>query len=303
MHDSPPSPFGTPRCFAAADARLAWWELGAGPTLLLVHGWPLHAATFRALAPRLAAHHRVVLVDLAGLGESSFDAFTDFRFEAHADRLAAFADAHLGPSFECIASDTGATVARLLAQRRPAVRRLGLLNTEIPGHRPPWIRSYQAIFALGLGHAALGMMAGSRRLLRSAMAFGGCFCELSHLDGEFHDLFVAPLANDGVRREGAMRYLRGVDWRTVDALAEVHRSLRCETQLIWGADDPTFPLARARAMATQFTPPAEVAVIDDAKLLVHEERPDEVARAWLRGRTVTDACNDAEVRGAAPGRR
>ena len=51
-------------------------------------------------------------------------------------------------------------------------------------------------------------------------------------------------------------------------------------RLIWGADDPTFPLARAREMLKQF-PDANLVEIPRARLLVHEERPAEVARAVL----------------------
>jgi haloalkane dehalogenase len=280
---SAPLPFGSPRFFQAADARLAWWELGAGTPLLLVHGWPLHAATFRALAPVLATRHRVLLVDLAGLGQSSFDRQTDFRFDAHADRLGAFVDGQLkGEVFDCLASDTGATIARLLAARRPTLRRLGLLNTELPGQRPPWIRTYQALFALGAGHLALTMMAKSPWLLRSPMGFGGCFVEPTRLEGEFRELFVRPLEVSAERREGAMRYLRGIDWETVDSLATLHPTLRCETQLIWGVDDPTFPLRHAKVMARQFNPAAPLDEVANAKLLVHEEQPEAVARAWFR---------------------
>jgi pimeloyl-ACP methyl ester carboxylesterase len=50
--------------------------------------------------------------------------------------------------------------------------------------------------------------------------------------------------------------------------------------LIWGADDPTFPVALARAMVGQF-PNARIAEIPGAKLLVHEEKPAEVARLAL----------------------
>jgi len=51
-------------------------------------------------------------------------------------------------------------------------------------------------------------------------------------------------------------------------------------QLLWGADDPTFPVALARAMVSQL-PNARMTEIPGAKLLVHEEKPAEVAEAAL----------------------
>ena len=52
------------------------------------------------------------------------------------------------------------------------------------------------------------------------------------------------------------------------------------TRLIWGVDDPTFPVALARAMLPQF-PNAELVEIDGGRLLVHEEKPAEVTQAVL----------------------
>ena len=44
---------------------------GAGPPLLLLHGYPQTHATWRLIAPRLAQHFALVIPDLRGYGESS----------------------------------------------------------------------------------------------------------------------------------------------------------------------------------------------------------------------------------------
>ena len=272
------SPFGEPKFFEDT----AWYEVGSGPPVLLIHGWPMNASTWRHLAPLLAPHHRVVMIDLLGLGESRFDASTDFRVEAHAARLKAFVEANIDGPFTCIASDTGATIARYLAASAPSLRRLVLLNTEMPGHRPPWIRWYQALFAVPGGGLSLWMMTRMPWLLKTPLGFGGCFVDLSLLGGEFHQLFIEPMQSDARRREGVMRYLRGIDWHTVDLLLPLHRALTCDVEMIWGADDPTFPIGLAREMTTQFARPAPLTEISGAKLMVHEEKPQAVADAFLR---------------------
>ena len=75
-------------------------------------------------------------------------------------------------------------------------------------------------------------------------------------------------------------YLRGAQWKPVDALEQEHARLTMPVQLVWGADDPTFPVEYARKMVTQF-PDARLVEIAGARLLVHEEKPAEVARATL----------------------
>ena len=76
---------------------------------------------------------------------------------------------------------------------------------------------------------------------------------------------------------GAVRYLRA-STGTCRRLAEDHGRLRAEVRLVWGADDRTFPVERARAMAAQFAQSAGIHEVPGAALLVHEEKPDEVAR-------------------------
>lgn len=45
-------------------------RLGAGPDLVLLHGWGLHGGAWQSLAPRLAGSFRLHLVDLPGHGHS-----------------------------------------------------------------------------------------------------------------------------------------------------------------------------------------------------------------------------------------
>ena len=100
------------------------------------------------------------------------------------------------------------------------------------------------------------------------------------IEGDFHAYVVQPLLRSPLRLDGMRRYLRGATWEPVDALEHDHARLTMPVQLIWGADDPTFPVALARAMVTQL-PDARLAEVPGARLLVHEEKPAEVARLVL----------------------
>jgi pimeloyl-ACP methyl ester carboxylesterase len=160
------------------------------------------------------------------------------------------------------------------------ISRLVLINTEMPGHRPPWIPLYQGLLRAPPMMSALRLLLASRTFRRSSMGFGGCFRDLSHIDGEFHQHVVEPLLRDPGRMEGLRRYLLGAHWQPVDALANEHARLTMPVLLLWGADDPTFPLDLARDMARQF-PDARVVEVPGARLLVHEEKPEQVARAAI----------------------
>ena len=271
------------------DAVLPLRRFGSGPALLLVHGFPLSGYTWRYLLPVLSQHYTCYVPDLAGLGDSQWSAVTDFSWEGHAQRLQRLVD-HLGlQRYSLIAQDTGASFARCLALRDGArVERLVLVNTEIPGHRPPWIPLYQALMRGVPGAPAVfRRLLRSRLFLRSAMGFGGCFNNLDLIDGDFHARFVAPYIVSAARTDGLRCYLAGLHWDTVDAFRQRHAELRMPVLLLWGADDPTFPLPLARAMATQFGD-ARCVAVSGARLLPQEEQPARAIEAllpFLEGKT------------------
>jgi pimeloyl-ACP methyl ester carboxylesterase len=51
--------------------QVAYRLAGAGPAIVLIHGLASSSATWRRVAPRLAAHNTVLAVDLLGHGESA----------------------------------------------------------------------------------------------------------------------------------------------------------------------------------------------------------------------------------------
>ena len=62
------------------------------PALLAVHGWPQHWWMWRKLIPGLAAHRRVLLPDLRGLGWSGIPADGDYTKGRMAEDLVALLD-------------------------------------------------------------------------------------------------------------------------------------------------------------------------------------------------------------------
>jgi haloalkane dehalogenase len=270
------------RWFEGAGARLAYRVVGTGSPLVLVHGYPTHGATWRKLVPELARRFTCYLPDLPGLGATEWRDDTDFSFPGHARTLRQWIDALGLEAYDVLAHDTGGTVARCLADADGArVQHLALINTEMPGHRPPWIPLYRHLAALPGAALNFRALLSQRWFRRTSLGFGGCFVNLDLLDGDFHDCFVAPLLASRRRMQGSLRYLRGIGWDVVDGMRAVHGRLRMPVQLLWGTDDPTFPLPLARAMATQFATPAAFVPIPNAALLPHEEQPELVLRPLL----------------------
>src|SRR4051812_26483636 len=109
-----------PELHETGDASLAVRRYGSGPPLVLIHGFPTHGYTWRFLLPELSKKFTCHLVDLAGLGDSRWNANTDFRFTAQARRVGKLLDVLGIDRGALIAHDTGATIARLVALSNPS---------------------------------------------------------------------------------------------------------------------------------------------------------------------------------------
>jgi len=259
------------------SATLAFRRFGAGPPLLFIHGWPLSGFTWRKLLPSLSRRFTCFTVDLAGAGDSDWKDTNDFSFHGHAAHLQEAARALGLDRYALIAHDTGATVARRLAEiEGDRVSGVVAIDTEIPHHRPPLVPFFQKVLALPGSGFVFRKLLGSKRFVRSSAGFGGCFHDLSHVDGEFEDEFVTPLRASARRMEGQIRYARGIDWKQLDGLAEGHGKITAPVLFVWGDGDPFFPIERAKEMMTQVKDCRGFVTIPRAKLLPHEEHPDAV---------------------------
>ena len=115
------------------DVRLTGRTLGKGPPLLVLHGHPQTHVMWHRVAPLLASHFSLVMMDLRGYGDSdrpvpTADDANYSKREMALDALAVMQ--HFGhTSFGVLAHDRGARVAHRLAADFPqAVKRLMLLD-------------------------------------------------------------------------------------------------------------------------------------------------------------------------------
>ena len=259
-------------------SQIAYRKVGRGEPLLLVHGFPLSGLTFRHVIPGLAEQFTCYVPDLPGLGETRWTEQTNFNFAGQASTLRQFVDALQLTTYSIVAHDTGATIARRLTTMDAGrVEKLVLIGTEIPGHRPPWIELFQKI-SHPKRTGMFKLLMGARWFRRSNAAFGGCFWDLSLIDGEFHTLFVEPLLKSDERISGQIRYLQGIDWSIVDGMKAEHGQIKQPTLLIWGEHDTVFPVQRARVIEEQLPNCRGFITVPDARLFVHEEKPEAVAQ-------------------------
>jgi len=255
-------------------------RIGTGPDVLFVHGWPVSGATFRALLPHLVDHVTCHVLDLPGAGSSRFSADSPVSIDLHIRAVRAVVDELQLGSVAVVGHDSGGMIARHALAGDQRVRAFGLIDTEQTGGSSLLFRTFLSARHLPGFGAALGSATGRRRLRRSPLLLGGAFVDRSLLDGEFDELFLEPLRSSAAHRAAATRLLRSFRYQLVRDLADVHRRIDVPVQLVWGAEDPFFPVQRAEEMVGTFAR-ASLAVVAGAALFAHEEKPAEVAAALL----------------------
>jgi haloalkane dehalogenase len=257
------------RYLPVATGEVAYRRVGNGPDVLFVHGWPVSGATFRHLLPHLAHHVTCHVIDLPGAGASRFLPDTRLSFDGHIAAVRQVVETLGFDSYAVVGHNSGGLIARHAIADDPRLRALGLIDTEQPHGLNRRFRHFLVAGRVPGFGAALGWAIGSRRLRRSTLILG-----------EFDEFFLEPIRSQRNRRDAAVALLRSFDQRYVRELVALHRRITAPVQLVWGENDPFFPVRWAQEMVDTF-PQAQLHVVPGARLFSHEEKPVEVAAALL----------------------
>ncbi len=272
---------GAPDRFLDVGAgEVAYRRVGSGPDVLFVHGWPVSGATFRTLLPELSDQVTCHVIDLPGTGSSRFTAATPLSIDRHITTVRRVVDLLDLDDVAVVGHNSGGLIARYAMAGDTRLRAMGLIDTEQTAGLSWRFKLFLAArHAPGFGRS-LGWAVGRRRLRRSPLVLGGSFADMSLVDGEFDEFFLRPLNQRPEYLKASVRLLRSFDAKYISDLAALHRQIAAPVQLVWGDQDPFFPLAWAHDMVATF-PDARLAVIEGAGLFSHEERPGAVAQALL----------------------
>ena len=125
------------RSEAAIDGfRLAYDRTGAGPAVLLLHGWPGDRTDYREVVPLLAPGADVIVPDLRGFGESDkhpADPAAQYSAAAQARSLIGLiGELALGPVV-LAGYDVGSRTAQAIARDQPDLVRALVVAPPLPG--------------------------------------------------------------------------------------------------------------------------------------------------------------------------
>lgn len=126
-----PSPI-PPQRVRSGDAEIAYWTLGDGPAVVLLHPFPLHHEFWLPVAETVSARYRLILPDLRGHGESEVGG-GPATMEKHASDVArVMDDAEIGRAPLIGVSIGGYLLFEFWRKYSGRVAALGLWNTKAP---------------------------------------------------------------------------------------------------------------------------------------------------------------------------
>jgi 3-oxoadipate enol-lactonase len=120
----------------SGDAEIAYWILGTGPALVLLHAFPAHHELWLPSAQALVSRYQLILPDLRGHGDSGVGE-GPATMEKHAADLARVLDhAQIGRAAFAGISLGGYVLFEFWRRSRSRVAALALFNTKAPSDSP-----------------------------------------------------------------------------------------------------------------------------------------------------------------------
>jgi pimeloyl-ACP methyl ester carboxylesterase len=116
----------------SGDAEIAYWSLGDGAPVVLLHPFPANHEFWQPVTQTLATHYRLILPDLRGHGESGVGEGPATMEKHAADIARVMDDADIGRAPLIGVSIGGYVLFEFWRKNRGRVAALGLCNTKAP---------------------------------------------------------------------------------------------------------------------------------------------------------------------------
>lgn len=260
--------------FSFRGQSVAWGSLGEGEPVILIHGFPWSAQSWRRIAPWLAQTRKVLFFDMLGTGQSEKAAGQDVTERVQSDLLEALVrhwelerPQVVGHDFGGLAALRGHFVNGIAYGGLHLIDAVAVLPSGSPFYAH--VAHHEAAFA-GLpddAHEAL-----FRAYIRNAAHYP--------LSEDAIQTYFAPWSGDA----GQAAFYRQIAQADTAHIAEVQRLYRptdFDIHLIWGEQDTFIPISRGRELrelvgARDFTP------IPGAAHLVQEDAPEALVGVLMR---------------------
>ena len=254
---------------AAGSMEIAYTDLGSGPPLILMHGIPTWSFLFHGVIDQLAATNRVIAPDFIGHGQSDQRDVFDRSLRAQRDMILALMDRLGVERATLVGHDTGGGVALIMAVENPdRVDRLVLSNVVA-------YDSWPIDDMISVGHPGWARKGNEEIRAFLVQGFAEGLSRKDRLTPEFLEGVVAPFVTDA-GNISLIRNASGLNTSHTTMLTPRLGSIRAETLLVWGVDDPWQSIRDGERLSADI-PGARLVRIENASHWITQDAP----REWL----------------------
>jgi pimeloyl-ACP methyl ester carboxylesterase len=260
------------------DGRtIAYRELGSGPAVLLIHGWPTSSFLYRDVMPPIAEANRVVAIDLPGFGGSGKPTDVRYDFDFFDRTLDGFL-AELDIEDVAVAGhDLGGPIGLNWALGRPErLTSFALLNTLVYPDFDPSVIEFVTELATPGPREHRTSPEGLAEIMRLGVA------DETHVTDEMLAGVTDPFPTPESRRALAAAGIQLSPERFAE-LAKELPSLKAPVRIVYGEQDRILPnVADTMARIAKDIPQAEVTVLPDCGHFLQEDDPQQVGELLAR---------------------
>jgi pimeloyl-ACP methyl ester carboxylesterase len=283
--------------YDVGEVRMHVAEAGAGPAVVLLHGWPEHWYLWREIIPRLAPQYRVICPDLRGFGWSSAPR-SGYDKETLARDVLGLLDQMGVARFYAAGHDWGGWAGYLISQLAPdrVIRYIGC-NIAVPFQRlgvaaiaNQWRFWYQPVVGTPVLGSWLVRRMG-RRGSSATLRWAGATRPQVWNDDE-REIFLAQLREPPRARASMLLYrefqIRELRW----ILGGRYRRLgfRIPGLVLHGIEDKILRPVHLQH-SKEIAPNLDIEYVENCGHFIVDERPDLVSARMLEffgGRDVRD---------------
>jgi haloacetate dehalogenase len=269
----------------ANGIRQFYLEAGAGPPVVLLHGFPETSFAWRFQIPALARHYRVIAPDLRGYGETDKPSTGYDKRTMANDIVALLETLGVGP-IALVGHDRGARVATRLVKDRPElVDRLVVMDnvpTRIVAREmnAKVAREYWFFMFHQISDLPEALIAGREDIWLRHFFSDWCH-DPTTISGEAFETYVKAYSAPGAVR-GAMSDYRASGEDIAHDLEDADRKIRCPVLSIWGEDfGAVGRLFDMKAIWSEMAENLSAAPIRNCGHLPQEEQPEVVNKLLL----------------------
>ncbi|WP_236789670.1 alpha/beta fold hydrolase [Amycolatopsis sp. GM8] len=264
------------------QGELRYYEQGAGPPVVFVHGVLTNAKLWRKVVPGLAeAGFRCITPDWPlGSHELPMKRDADLTPVGQAELIADFLDALDLRDVTLVANDTGGALTQIMLSRRPdRVAQVVLTPSDsFEYFFPPIFKPLPTLARVPGAMLVLAALLRVPALWPLPFLFG--WVAKRPLPREIVESYLWPVGRSaGVRRD-LRKLLRDVHPRHTLAAAEKLRAFDRPVLLVWGSEEKLFPVDLARRLA-DVLPNARLVTVPDTYTFISEDQPEVLVRHIL----------------------